>query len=177
MTKLQRIGNILAGLMMILGAWLILALPEYGYLIIILILGITFTIFGIRNLVYYFTMARFMVGGQTILIYGLLAVDFGMFSGTLVAVPKMYIMVYLVATYAVAGVVSLLRGFEAKRYNAPSWKGKLVYGMINIAAAVLSLVFIRSAAALSIIYGVGLIYSGITRIVLAFRKTAIVYIQ
>lgn len=177
MTKLQRIGNILSGLLMILGAWLILALPEYGYLIIVLILGIMFTILGIRYLVYFFTMARFMVGGQLILIYGLLATDFGLFSGTLAAVPKMYIMIYLVATFAVAGAVSLLRGFEAKRYNAPAWKGKMVYGIINIAAAILSLIFIRSAVALSIIYGIGLIYSGITRIVLAFRKTAIVYIQ
>lgn len=177
MTKTGRIGNIILGIIMILLSVVMIILPEIGYVVAILILTISLIVYGIRCLVYYFTMSRYMVGGLSILFYGVIALDFGIFTGTLIQVPKIYIVMYLVATYVVAGAVSFLRGMEAKRYGAPSWKGRIIYGIINVTVAIVCLFFFRSEKVLVMIYSIGLIYAAVLRIFSSFRRTAIVYVQ
>ncbi|MBR6915868.1 MAG: hypothetical protein IKN36_05875, partial [Clostridia bacterium] len=82
MSKFQRISVILLGLLQLLAAALIFALPgtENGLLVILLILSFTFAASGVKDIVRYFSMARFMVGGRLILFRGVVMLDFGLFT-------------------------------------------------------------------------------------------------
>ena len=48
--------------------------PSDGYAFIMIMLGFVFTFRGIKLLVYYITMARYMVGGSRVLFSGLLKI-------------------------------------------------------------------------------------------------------
>ena len=173
----QRIKNILIGIAIILGALILIAFPEDGIIITASILSLSLFIYGIKTLIYYATMARHMVGGRIMLYLAVVVLDLGMFTMMLTNIPKIYIVLYLVVVYAFAGAVGILRALEAKRYQAPMWKLSLISGIINVVIAILCIIFMRSTNMIVYLYCVGLIYSAIVRIVTAFRKTAIVYIQ
>lgn len=173
----QRIKNILIGIAIILGALILIAFPEDGIIITASILSLSLFIYGIKTLIYYVTMARHMVGGRIMLYLAVVVLDLGMFTMMLTNIPKIYIVLYLVVVYAFAGVVSILRALEAKRYQAPMWKLSPISGIINVVIAILCIIFMRSTNMIVYLYCAGLIYSAIVRIVTAFRETAIVYIQ
>ncbi len=173
MSSGQRIKNILIGIAIILGALILIAFPEETASI----LSLSLFIYGIKTLIYYATMARHMVGGRIMLYLAVVVLDLGMFTMMLTNIPKIYIVLYLVVVYAFAGAVGILRALEAKRYQAPMWKLSLISGIINVVIAILCIIFMRSTNMIVYLYCVGLIYSAIVRIVTAFRKTAIVYIQ
>ncbi len=177
MSSGQRIKNILIGIAIILGALILIAFPEEGIILTASILSISLFIYGIKTLIYYVTMARHMVGGRIMLYLAVVVLDLGMFTMMLTNIPKIYIVLYLVVVYAFAGVVSILRALEAKRYQAPMWKLSLISGIINVVIAILCIIFMRSTNMIVYLYCAGLIYSAIVRIVTAFRETAIVYIQ
>ena len=121
-----------------------------------------------------------MVGGRGILYIGVIILDLGIFTLTIVDNPTSFVVAYLLTIHLFAGLVDILRSLESKRISAPSWKFKLSTGIVNIVVAIAAFVFgmvHRSLEVLSIIYGLGLFYSAITRIITAFRKTAIAYIQ
>lgn len=173
----KRITNVIIGVVMLLmGAVLILA-PSEGLPFVALILSVSLVVYGVRMLVYYVTMARHMVGGRLMLYIAVIVLDFGVFVWTLSDIPKIYIVLYMVAIHAFSGAIDIMRGIEAKRYHASSWKLSFISGAVNIAVAILSIVFIRSVNVIVILYALGLIYSAITRIISAFRRTAIVYIR
>lgn len=177
MSSGQRIKNILIGIAIILGALILIAFPEDGIILTASILSLSLFIYGIKTLIYYVTMARHMVGGRIMLYLAVVVLDLGMFTMMLTNIPKIYIVLYLVVVYAFAGVVSILRALEAKRYQAPMWKLSLISGIINVVIAILCIIFMRSTNMIVYLYCTGLIYSAIVRIVTAFRETAIVYIQ
>ena len=183
MSSGQRIKNILIGALIILGAVILIIFPEDGILITAAILSLSLFFYGIKTLIYYLTMARHMVGGRIMLYLGIIVLDLGMFTMMLTNIPrdqdneKMYIALYLVVVYAFSGAIDILRALEAKKYSAPSWKFSLISGVINVVVAILCIVFIGSSDMIVYLYCAGLIYSAIVRIVTAFRKTAIVYIQ
>ena len=177
MSSGQRIKNILIGIAIILGALILIAFPEEGMIITASILSLSLFIYGIKTLIYYVTMSRHMVGGRIMLYLAVLVLDLGMFTMMLTNIPKIYIVLYLVVVYAFAGVVSILRALEAKRYQAPMWKLSLISGIINVVIAILCIIFMRSTNMIVYLYCAGLIYSAIVRIVTAFRETSIVYIQ
>ena len=133
----QRIKNILIGIAIILGALILIAFPEDGIIITASILSLSLFIYGIKTLIYYVTMARHMVGGRIMLYLAVVVLDLGMFTMMLTNIPKIYIVLYLVVVYAFAGVVSILRALEAKRYQAPMWKLSLISGIINVVIAIL----------------------------------------
>ena len=70
-------------------------MPSEVYGVIILSLGLTLMLSGIRSLVYYFTMAKHMVGGLAVLYRGVIVFDIGLFTLSLVDVPLIFIMLYL----------------------------------------------------------------------------------
>lgn len=177
MSKLQRATNIATGILMIICAVLMALHPKAGYVIVILFMCITLTLAGIRMIIYYFTMARHMVGGMSILYRGIILYDFGLLSGTLIGASQVYILLYLVGVHLFSGAVDIMRTLEARHYEGASWRLRLSHGIMNILIAVACLVFIRSTDVAVYIYCFGLIYSAIMRIVTAFRRTAIVYIQ
>ena len=177
MSSGQRIKNVLIGILIILGAVILIAFPEEGIIITASILSLSLFVYGIKTLIYYITMTRHMVGGRIMLYLAVVVLDLGMFTMMLTNIPKMYIALYLVVVYAFSGAIDIMRALEAKKYQAPSWRLSLISGIISVVIAILCIVFIGSTNMIVYLYSAGLIYSAIARIITAFRKTAIVYIQ
>ncbi len=158
------------------GAYLIWE-PVQGYILIFAILGMSMTISAIGTLYYYFTMARFMVGGKTLLYAGVILLDFAVFTGAIYDMPTYYLLIYLIAIHAFSGLVDILRANEARIYGAKSWKLKLLTGLVEIFIALACITNINDQAAAVLFYSLGVIYSGFARIVNSFRRTTFVYIQ
>ena len=144
---------------------------------IILIFCISLLFSGIRELLSYFTMARRMVGGRSILYRSIIVIDIGIFTMSLTDVPMAYIMLYLAGIHLFSGSIDILNALGTKRLQGVSWKMQFLYGLLNVVIAVLCLIFIKSIGIAVIIYAFGLASSGVMRIVQACRRTAIVYIQ
>ncbi|MCR5503248.1 MAG: DUF308 domain-containing protein [Lachnospiraceae bacterium] len=180
MTIFQRIRSVIIALVMILSGVLMLCLPDIGYAVAALILSISLLLYGIRTLIYYFTLARHMVGGRGILYIGIVVLDLGIFTLTVADNMEIYILLYLLAFRLFSGLVDILRALEARRYESPGWKSKLAVGIVNILMALLALaagIVFRSEELLVVLYCAGLFGSALARIATAFRKSAIVYIQ
>ena len=172
MTAFRRIKEIIHGIISLGCAAEMLAYPSDGYTLVIYLLGISLTLYGLGTLIYYFQMARFMVGGRTMLYIGIIAFDFGVFTNTLTDVPHYYILLYLILIHAFSGLVEILRVMEARRYGAKSWRLKLAHGIINLVMAFSCIVFIKQLKAAVFIYSLGLIYSAVMRIISACRRTS-----
>ena len=173
----ERVGRIITGVLMIVGAFLIIYLGDNGYLVIAAILGLSLIVSGIGMLINYFKLSRFMVGGRRYLYMGLFILDLGLFASSLNNVPKIYIVLYLVIIRVITGAVNIIRAFEEKKYGSGAWKLTLAIGIANALAGLACLFFIRQMWLVIIIYSGGLIYTAVLRIISAFRPTAIVFIQ
>lgn len=177
MTRRKRVVNILAGLLLLGLSAVMVLIPDLGFLIAAAILSLSLTVYGIRMLVYYFSLARYMVSGKILLYIGIVVLDLGVFVSTQTDAPRVYILVYLLGFHAFSGVVSLLRALEARRYTGTSWHLNALHGILNLLFVAACLIFLRSDAILTWLYAAGLAYSALVRIATALRKTAIVYIQ
>ena len=176
MTKWQRIKSVFIGILMIFIGVLMVFMGAEACSLIMIILSLSLTISGLKMLIYYFTMARHMVGGDQILIRGMIIFDLGAIAETLTNISQIYIMGYLLAIHAFSGFVEILREVKKKRLDSPGWKLKFSTGIVNIILAVICIVFLRSTSIAVYLYSAGLIYSAIIRIISAFRKTAVVFI-
>ncbi|MCR4807052.1 MAG: DUF308 domain-containing protein [Lachnospiraceae bacterium] len=177
MTKLQRVKSLAAGLIMVLTAVVMFKFPDDSYVFILTFLGVGFFVTGIGTLSYYFNMARFMVGGKMILYKGVILVDFAVLTCSLTDVPRIYILIYLAALHGFSGMIELLRAGETRRSGSTHYKLKLFHGILNIVMALSCVVFVGKPNTAVFIYSLGLVYSGIIRMVTAFRRTAFVYIR
>lgn len=176
MTKLQRVVRVLTGIIMIVAAYMMYTYPSEGLLVIIAILSASFTIAGITDILRYFFMTRYMVGGRQILYRGVIALNFGIFAASLSSSPKLYIALYLTGMYMFAGAVDVLHGVQAKHLGG-QWKFITVEGAIEILLGAACIVCIGSAQILVSLYCIGLLYRAFTRIASAFRRTAVIFIQ
>lgn len=176
MTKLQRVQGILAAFMMFLFAGLILRFQNYGVQIISILVWFSLMIEGIRELYYYFSMARHMVRGQTVLYRALLVCDLAIFTGVIATIPSVYILIHLTIIFGFAGLVDVLRALEARKNGSISWKFNAFQGLFNVALAVLCLIFIRAGYPAGILYSIMLINSAILKLFSSFRRTAVIYI-
>ena len=180
MTLIQRIQRVVQGLLLLLGAFLMIKMEEEGYLLVSLLLSASLILYGLRSLIFYFTMARHMVDGRSVLFRGVIVLDFGIFTMSISQNFNIFIVVYLLAFHAFSGVLDILRALEARHYQAPSWRMNLAEGVLNIvfaAAAVIFGLFQGNMKDLTLIYAIGLLNAAVVKFVTAFRKTAIVYIQ
>nr|WP_297764237.1 DUF308 domain-containing protein [uncultured Butyrivibrio sp.] len=177
MTNIQKINNVVLGIISIAVAIYMIIDPQDGYLLMLFILSFSLAFRGLKELFYFFTMGRHMVGGRLSLYKGVFLLDIGFFTGSLIDIPKTYVMIYLVIINAFAGLVEILRVMETRRYGSKSWKLKFSHGIINILLAVFCIVFIKHQRTVILVYALGLIYSALIRIVSAFRKTAFIFIQ
>ena len=178
MTVFQRIRGVFVGVLMLVFAIILIVNPSDDiYMLLIIILALGLAISGIKDIIFYFTMARHMVGGKMILVQGVIVLDFALLTGSLSDVPKFYVLLYLIGVHAFSGVVETLRALESKRSVEGPWKLKLSHGIVNFLLAAACLIFIRHADTALIIYGIGLLYSAIMRILTAFRKTAFMVIK
>ena len=124
MSSVQRIGNIVLAVLILLFALILITIPEEGLPIIILILATTLVVRGFRLLWYYFSMARHMVGGKSTLYRAIIILDLGIFTSSLASMSSYAILLYLVGIYAFSGIIDILRAFEAKRFGAPLWRAR-----------------------------------------------------
>lgn len=175
MTAAKRFFNIVSGLMLLLCSAGMLLFPEVGYAFVILFLDISLLLYGLRLLVYYFTMARFMVGGIATFYKSIIVIDFGLFVFGLERIPQKYAMLYLIACLGFSGLVDILRSVEARRLSAP-WRLHICYGFLKVATALTCLFYLNSMRMVTFLYCIGLIHSATLAFINAFRKTAIVYI-
>ena len=177
MTKYQRVESFFVGMIMLLSGAVMLLFPEEGFFCIAVILGASLLLKGVQSLVYYFLMAQFMVGGKAILFTGVMILDFGIFTFSMVDEPKVYILVYLIAFHGFSAVVNLLKGIREKNTRTGSWKIDLFQGTGNLLIILVCFLFRQSTEILVYLYCGGLFYSGALRILYAVKKNDIVYIQ
>ena len=160
MTIGQKLKNVLSAISMILIGIAMLFFGEKAYMAIIGVFSLTLDIMGIRKLIFYFSMARYMVGGRNILFRGILLFDFGIFTGSLVWVPQVYILLYLAGTLAFSGVVNIIGASEVKRIES-SWKLKTFQGIVKILFAISCLLFMHSEIRVVDICAIGFIFSAV----------------
>lgn len=180
MTSVQRIRDIIIGLLTMAMSVFMFLYPDTGFNVIGLIVSVALLYMGVKSILYYLRMARHMVGGLNSLYRGVILLDFAIFTWSLNEISSVYIVLYLLGIHAFTGAVDILNAFEAKGLGNPAWKFKLVYGLLNVAMAVTAVVlgiFRHNQQAVVYIYSAGLLLSGMLRIGNAFRRTAIVYIQ
>ena len=69
---------------------------------------------------------------------------------------------------------------ETRKMKSPGWRTRILFGVTNVFLALVLIAggfVMHSLLTVIYIYAGGLIYAGIVRIVTAFRRTSIVYIQ
>lgn len=180
MSYFQRIRRFISGVFILLYAFLLLLTPSESYSIIAGILSIYLLVYGFKLLIYYISMARHMVGGKSSLFQSIIALDLALFTMSMASMDKVYILLYLIAIFVFSGAIDILRALEQKRLSAPSWKFKLIVGCVSVLIAIVIIVVsIITRSPEILVYGfcISLLYSAVMRIISAFRKTAVIYIQ
>ena len=180
MTKTKRFLRILRGLVMLAFAVILIAVPKYSLQMVLGITGLGMSIRGIGTLWYYITMARSMVGGKRLLFTAIVYLDIGILTTSLANAPAIFVILYLAAVNAFAGVIGIMRARETKMSGSSHWKLRALHGAVNImfaAAVVICGLILRMPQLAVYVYSAGLAYSAVTNILSAFRRTAIVYIQ
>ena len=180
MTKMKRILNVLLGLFTLFISAALLMFPTESMPVVLGLVGLGMTLKGIRSLMYYFSMAKHMVGGKSVLYRGIIFLDAGVLASALADAPEPALIIYIAAVSCFTGVISILKAREEKAGGAPRWMGKMIYGAayIIMALAVIVCGFVMKMPESAVyVYAVGLVYSAADRIISAFRRTAIVYIQ
>lgn len=180
MSLMQRVRRIISALFLILMAVLIVIQGENGLPLAALIISLSLILYALQTLVFYFSMARHMVDGKFVLFKGVILLDLGVLTLSVTDNASRFLVLYLLAAHAFTGGISILRALEARRFGALSWRLRLTEGIVNLFIAGVALVFglfLGSLRTVCWIYASGLIYSALFKLVGAFRKTAIVYIQ
>ena len=180
MTRFGRILSVIAALITIPFSVLLFYMDEiHGLKLVLMVIQTTMSLRGLQAIAYYFSMGRHMVGGQNVLYRGMVFLDLGILAGTIFTHPAVYTLIYISLLHVFTGAVSSLRANESRRIGAP-WKLKMAYGITNIflaAAVLISGIAFNQLKVAVWAYAIGISYTAIMRIITAFRKTEIVYIQ
>ena len=177
MTKMQRLRTIAEAAFLLLCTGVILCFPEYGYVIMSGLMCLSLVLTGLKELLYYFTMARHMVGGKSILYRAVILLDVGLFTGSIASVPRVYILIYLAVFFGFSGLMDAIGALNARRDGAHSWKMRFLQGAVNILLVLLCLLFLGNERLVEFIFCFSLVYSAVIRIITAFRRTAVIYIS
>ena len=171
MTFRQRILRGLSGVLLVLAALSLVFSGERGYYF--MLLGLELILIGKAIEI---QMARHMVGGIFYLYEALLLLDIGIFTLVLVDLPRGIAMLYLNGGVLLSGVTDLLRARDWKRMALRRWKFMMVIGVSKIIFVLTSLSYLHSPYMLTLIYAVGLAYSGVVRVVTSFQKVELMYV-
>ncbi|MCQ2564255.1 MAG: DUF308 domain-containing protein [Clostridia bacterium] len=177
MNKTQKIENFVVGLFMSVVALIIMLVPEDGYIIAGIMMGCGIILYGAKSIIYYLFMARHMVGGRKILFNGIVITDFGIVALLLITQPQKILMIYLIAIYLLYGLIAILRARDIKKQGGKHWLRKLTLGLVAVCIGILCFVFVDSADLVVIFYGIALLIYSIGKIVSAFAKNQMIYIQ
>ena len=180
MTRFGRILSVIAALITIPLVVLLFRLDAiHGLKLILIVIQTTMSLRGLQLIAYYLSMGRQMVGGQNVLYRGMAFLDLGMRGVAIFEHPAVYTLIYISLLHVCTSMVSALRANESRKIGAP-WKLKMAYGITNIllaATVVICGVAFNWLRVAIWVYSIGIIYSSILRVITAFRKTEIVYIQ
>ena len=176
MTKLQRFGNLLLSLLMIVCGVVLLLDPHNGLQYVAVVLGLGLVLYGVRKLWYYIRMARHMTGGLSVLFIAIIALDVGLYAIAVIDNLKLALALYVISYCILTGVLSIARGVESKLFGSP-WVMRVVEGLISLVIAGLCIAFIRSDEVIIFVLCLGLFYSAGERLVSVFKPTEIIYIQ
>ena len=177
MNNFQRFKKILAGCLMFLSGVVFFLYPDNAYIIVAIILAVALVIKGIQDIYFYFSYARYMVGGKMILFQGVILLDFAILAGSLTHLPQPMVLVYLIIAHLFSGVVEVLRALEAKNEVNGPWKLKFCHGIIDLLLGLICLVMIWHPTIPVIVFSIGLMYSGVMRVIEAFQKTTFILIK
>lgn len=177
MNSFQRLRKMIAGFLIVLCGAIFLLIPDQAYILVAVILAAVLAVRGLKDIIFYFSSARYMVGGKVILFQGVIMLDLAMLAGSLTSLPGPMVLLYLIIAHAFSGVVEILRAKESQKAVNGSWKLKFSHGVINILLALICLVMIQNANIPVLIFGSSLIYSGVMRVIDAFRRTTFILIE
>lgn len=178
MTRIQRLFSFISGIVSFCFAIALMTSEDKGPSKVMTVIGIGLTAVGVRTILYYFTMARFMVGGRLSLYKGIITADLGLITISVIdTLPNTYMIIYLVVVHGFAGLIELLRAIESIEYGNKRWKMKMTHGIVDLGMAALCLILVRDIGIAVTVYCIGLVYSAVLRVISAFSKTTIVYIQ
>ena len=179
MSLFKRIREIVISAVMLLIAFRLVLFPKHSYFIVAIIVSLSLYLYSIKQLWYYCTMARHMVGGKSILIQAVILLDAALLIDAMTTVSDLAVAFYLPGILAFTGVVDILRYIEDKKMGA-SWKFKFIGGIINISFAAALLIgglLFGNTSFLVYGYSISLFVSALIRIFNAFRKTSVAYFQ
>ncbi len=176
-----RISTFIRGFFLILAAIIVFINPvlegiSVGKITISLAVSIFILFHAIKNLIYYFTMARLMVGGKTILYRGILFLDLGLFTLIIFAMPDLYLKIIMGSFALFYGVIVILRANEQKKHES-NYIFKLVEGIIYLVASIFVFVSIALTSLTFIIFGVVFALYGIIAIYKTFKRSSVTFIQ
>ena len=177
MSRTRRIFNIIGAVFVIHGALLLMLVPDIGFRLIAMFVGMMLTYKGLRYLIYYLTHAQHMVGGKRILLIGLILFDMGIFSAALFDQAQAIMVIYVVTGHLIAAILNIVRTVGNKRDGNPGWKIDLAQFIGNIILIALCLIFIKHVEIPVFIYCASAIYSSILKIISSCKRSAIVYVQ
>ena len=175
MNRLQRVGNVILGLLMIACGVVLLSNPDEGLYFVVIILGGILLLSGIRSLMQYATLARHMVNGKTLLYVGVIEIDLSLMAVMYFGDPAIVVALYLVGSSLLAGGIGLVQSLKEKSFGT-RWKLDLLRNVVLLATGIASLFFLKVPSVLMALYCAWLFLSAAFRIVSAFRTTDIVYI-
>ena len=83
MTAISKtLAGVFVGVLMLMFAVLLIVNPSNDiYMLLIVVLTLRLAISGIKDIIFYFTMAGHMVGGKMILVQGVIVLDFAILTG------------------------------------------------------------------------------------------------
>ena len=177
MSKYNRIKNIAAGIGIIILSIFMFAFPDTGYYMATIIFGAVLLIDGIKQMIYFLSMGIHMIGGKMILYRALITMDLSFFLLSIRSIGQRYLMVYFIIYYFFVGMITIFRAYEARKIKAELWKWKLMNGIIKVIISIACIVNITSEDMMLFLVCFGLIVSALTRIGMALKKTAIIFIQ
>ena len=94
MSKFARVKNVIFGILTVFVGLMLILAPEDGFYVIVMILSIGLLIAGIKEIVFYFSMAINMVGGKRSFYKGIIILEAAIFTISLYDIPKFFIMLY-----------------------------------------------------------------------------------
>ena len=176
MSKLRRVANIALSLLMVACGIMFLCDPKDGLVLAAVAFGIWLLVSGLRKLWYYFTMARHMVGGLSVLFYGVIALDIGGLALMLVSEPRFAVALYLIGYNAFTAIIGIVRVVESKMIDS-HWMMSLAHSIVNLVLAGVCIIYISSDVIVMVIFCIWLFYTAIMRFIRAVRPTEIIYIK
>ena len=165
---------------MLLAAAILFLLGSDGFKFIMDVISITFIISGLNQIIFYFRLARHMIGGKAVLIKGLITLDIGALTVSMLDSTELLIISYILGCHLISGVIDVLKTNEARQLKSPHWKLDFTVGVGNILMAIICFICAIGVGSIILViylYAFVLVYSAINRIASAFRRTEIVYIQ